>query len=204
MNRSRFTVDFRVHLQRRHTLRTFPWYVQKFVANLLCVRVLVSEARAISAVWCRGRCSDASGKWRHLRETRETSGLRDIAPTDTLSFSCLTSLAKSNWGQTKEPWRKSSGPIKDWVRRTWIAKIAPWSSRWFEDISVALIWLTLIWLTLIWLALIWLTLIWLALIWLTLIWLALIWVAFLSKFLLFSLNIHNLGTHLAHIQMQQI
>ncbi len=52
-------------------------------------------------------------------------------------------------------------------------KIAPWSSRWFEEISIALIWLALIWL-------------------------ALIWVAFLSKFLLFSLNIHNLGTHLAH------
>ncbi len=74
------------------------------------------------------------------------------------------------------------------------ANIAPWSSQWFEEISVALIWL----------ALIWLALIWLALIWLTLIWLTLIWVTFLSKFLLFLLNIHNLGTHLAHTQMEQI
>ncbi len=43
-------------------------------------------------------------------------------------------------------------------------KKGPWSSRWFEEISVALIFLALIWLALIWLALIWLTLIWLALI----------------------------------------
>ncbi len=93
-------------------------------------------------------------------------------------------------------------------------KIAPWSSRWFEEISVALIWLVMIWLALIWLALIWVTQIWLALIWvtliwvtliwLTLIWLTLIWVTFLSKFLLFSLNIQNFGTHLAHTQMKQI
>ncbi len=34
-------------------------------------------------------------------------------------------------------------------------KLAPWSSRWFEEILVALIWLALIWLTLIWLPLIW-------------------------------------------------
>ncbi len=46
--------------------------------------------------------------------------------------------------------------------------------------------------------------IWVTLIWLTLIWLALIWLTFLSKFLLFSLNIHNLGTHLAYTQMKQI
>ncbi len=46
-------------------------------------------------------------------------------------------------------------------------KIAPWSSRWFEEISLALIWLALISLTLICLAPIWLTLIWLTLIWLT-------------------------------------
>ncbi len=100
-----------------------------------------------------------------------------------------------------------------------VTKIALWSSRWFEEISVALIWLALIWLALIWLALIWvtqiwialiwltliwLTLIWLTLIWLTLIWLTLIWLGFLSKFFLFSLNIHNLGTHLAHTQMKQI
>ncbi len=69
-------------------------------------------------------------------------------------------------------------------------KIAPWSSRWFEEISLALIWLALIWLALIWLALIclaliWLTLICLALIWLTLIWLALIWLAFFVKILTF-------------------
>ncbi len=57
-------------------------------------------------------------------------------------------------------------------------KIALWSSQWFEEISVSLIWLDLIWLALIWLALIWLALIWLALIWLALIWLALIWDAF--------------------------
>ncbi len=38
-------------------------------------------------------------------------------------------------------------------------KIAPWSSRWFEEILFALIWLALIWLALIWLALIWLALI---------------------------------------------
>ncbi len=63
-------------------------------------------------------------------------------------------------------------------------KIVPWSSRWFEEISVALIWVTQIWLALIWVTLIWLTLIWLTL----------VWVRFLSKFLLFLLNIHNLGT----------
>ncbi len=74
--------------------------------------------------------------------------------------------------------------VSAWVPRleaflTFSPKIAPWSPRWFEEISVALIWLALIWL-------------------------ALIWVPFLSKFLLFSLNIHNLGTHLAHTQMDQI
>ncbi len=61
-----------------------------------------------------------------------------------------------------------------------VRKIAPWSSRWFEEILVALIWLALICLTLIWVTF------------------------FLSKFLLFSLNIYYLGTHLSHTQVEQI
>ncbi len=68
-------------------------------------------------------------------------------------------------------------------------KIAPWSSWWFEEISVALIWLALIFLALIWLALIWFTLIWPALIWL-----ALIWVTFLSNFFYFFTQYSQLGT----------
>ncbi len=57
-------------------------------------------------------------------------------------------------------------------------QIAPWSSQWFEEILFSLIWVVLLWF-------------------------ALIWVFFSSKFLLFSLNICNLGTHLAHPQMEQ-
>ncbi len=55
------------------------------------------------------------------------------------------------------------------LEKDFVKKIAPWSLRWFEEISFALIWLALIWLALIWLALIWVTQIWLALIWVTLI-----------------------------------
>ncbi len=63
---------------------------------------------------------------------------------------------------------------KEMLSQQQCEKITPWSSRWFEEISVALIWLALIWLTLIWLTLIWLT--------------------FFVKIL----------THLAHSQMEQI
>ncbi len=87
-----------------------------------------------------------------------------------------------------------------------LEEITPWSLRWFEEIliSFTLISLTLISLTLISLTLISLTLILLTLIFLTLISLTLILVIFCQKFLLFSLNIHKLRTHLVHMEMEQI
>ncbi len=124
-------------------------------------------------------CCNKKGCWPFCLPEAVIIGCHKITRTlaKQLCFSSLVAVAKVQCTESQANSASASTLFKQGHKNVNTWKIAPWCSQWFEEILV---------------------LIWLALTWLDLIWLALIWVAFLSKFLLFSLNIHNLGTHLAH------
>ncbi len=79
-----------------------------------------------------------------------------LSPVSLKSSNARSCLLLLHWISQKRsekniPSWKPSFVVQKCTQRKSPRKNSSWSSRWFEEISVALTWLTLIWLTLIWL-----------------------------------------------------